>query len=76
MRLNIKFHKILPINFCSSAAQNLCHRQTDGRTDIYKDKNTEIVCSRHPKTCRSVKNWKSKIITIPILSSYLKHRIN
>ena len=48
--------------------QNFCHRHTDSQTDRHFP---EIVnsCSGHPKTCKSIKDWKSKICTKPILSS-------
>ena len=48
--------------------QDFCHRHTDRHTDIHFP---EIVksCSGHPKTCKSIKNWKLKNFTKPILSS-------
>ena len=60
MQLNIKFHAILPISFCAIGQQNLCHAHF---VKIVKS------CTEHPKTSKSVKNWKSKIFTIPIISS-------
>ena len=48
--------------------QNFCHTHTDTQTGRHF---SEIVksCSEHPKTCKSIENWKSKICTKPILSS-------
>ena len=44
--------------------QNFCHRHTDRHfPEVVKS------CSKHPKTCKSIKNQKSKICTKPILSS-------
>ena len=47
--------------------QNFCHTHTD-QTDRHFP---EVVksCSGHPKTCKFMKNRKSKICTKPILSS-------
>ena len=59
--------------------QNLCHTQTDIQADIPTDRHfIKIVksYSEHPKTCKSVKNQKSKIFTIQILSSYTEYRRN
>ena len=43
--------------------QNFCHTQTDRHfPKMVKS------CSRHPKTCKSIKLRKSKICTKPILS--------
>ena len=51
-----------PQNFCHTRTET--HRQTDRHfPKIVKS------CSGHPKTCKSIKNWKSKICTKPILSS-------
>ena len=69
------------MKFCSLVLelhlpQNFCHRHTDRQTDTQTDRQIDrhfpkIVksCSGHPKTCKSVKNRKSKICTKPILSS-------
>ena len=51
-------------------SQNFCHTQTDSHTDTHADKNfSEIVKSRsgHPKTCKSIKNRKSKICNFQFL---------
>ena len=48
---------------------SITERQTFG-------KNSEIVLRRQQKTCKSVKNCKSKILTIPIHSSYIECRRN
>ena len=71
MILNIKFHEILFISSRATLATKFLshtHRHTDRQIDRHFP---EIVksCSGHPKTCKSVKNRKSKICTKPILSS-------
>ena len=44
--------------------QNFCHTHTDRHfPEIVKS------CPGHPKTCKSIKNWKSKICMKPILFS-------
>ena len=44
--------------------QNFCLTHTDKHfSEIVKS------CSEHLKTCKSIKNWKLKICTEPILSS-------
>ena len=63
--------------------QNFCHTHRDGHTHTHREKERdthryfpEIVksCSGHPE---SIKNRKSKICTIPILSSiYIKESKN
>ena len=65
------------MKFCSLVLelhlpQNFCHTHTDRHTDRQTDRHfPEIVksCSGHPKTCKSIKNRKSKIFTKHILSS-------
>ena len=63
----MKFHEILFI--CSRAILatkflSNTHRHTDRHfPKIVKS------CSGHPKTCKSIKNRKSKVCTKPILSS-------
>ena len=65
------------VNFCSlvlelDLPQNFCHTHTDTQTHRQTDRHfPEAVksCSGHPKTCKSIKNWKSKICTKPIFSS-------
>ena len=65
------------MKFCSLVLelhlpQNFCHTHTDTQTHRHTDRHfPEIVksCSGHPKTCKSIKNRKSKIFTKPILSS-------
>ena len=65
------------MKFCSLVlelhlSQNFCHRHTDSQTHTQTDRHfPEIVksCSGHPKTCKSMKNRKSKICPKPILSS-------
>ena len=74
MTLNIKFREIpwlisratLDTKFLSQT-----HRHTDAQTDRHFP---EIVksFSRHPKTCQSIENWKSKICMKPILYSTYK----
>ena len=62
--------------------QNFCHRHTDTQTDRHFPKIVKP-CSGHPKTCKSIKNRKSKTCTKPILSSiyieeskkFEKHRL-
>ena len=69
MILNIKFHEVLFINsWTTLATKFLSLTHTDTQTDWHFP---EIVksCSGHPKTCKSIKNRKSKICTKPILSS-------
>ena len=58
----------LPQNFCHTHTDTQTHRHTDRQTDRHFP---EIVksCSGHPKTCKSIKNRKSRICTKPILSS-------
>ena len=57
------------MKFCSLVLelyfpQNFCLTHTDRHfPEIVKS------CSEHPKTCKSIENRKSKICTIPILSS-------
>ena len=52
--------------------QNFSHRHTDRQTRF-----PEIVesCSGHPKTCKSIKNRKSKIFIKPILSSIYMRKV-
>ena len=69
------------MKFCSLVLelhlpQKFCHTHTDTQTHRHTDTQTyrhfpEIVksCSGHPKSYKSIKNWKSKICTRPILSS-------
>ena len=46
------------------ATKCLSHTHTDRHfPEIVKS------CSGHPKMCKSIKNWKSKIFTKPMLSS-------
>ena len=47
--------------------QDVCHTYTDRHTDTHFP---EIVksCLGHPKTCKTIKNRKSKICKKPILS--------
>ena len=53
--------------FTLERSKNLCHTQTDRHfVKIAK------LFSGHPK--KSVKNWKSKIFTIPTLSSEIEYR--
>ena len=56
-----------PLTFPLARPQSLCH--TNRQTQFVK-----IVKSRtgHLKTCKSVKNRKSKVFTIPILPSYIE----
>ena len=61
------------MKFCSLVLelhlpQNFCHTHTDRQTDRHFP---EIVksCSGHPKTCKSIKNRKSKICTKQIFFS-------
>ena len=48
--------------------QSLCDTHRNGHTDRHF---SEIIktCSGHLKTCKSIKNWKSKNFTKPILFS-------
>ena len=48
--------------------QNFCHTHTDWQADRYFP---EVVksCSGHPKTSKSIKNWKSKTCIKTILAS-------
>ena len=48
--------------------QNFCHTHTDTQTDRHFPKIVKS-CSGHPRTCKSIKNQKSKICTEPLLSS-------
>ena len=48
--------------------QNLWHTHTDTQTDRYFPEIFKS-CSGNAKTCKSIKNWKSKIFTKPTLSS-------
>ena len=71
MILNTKFHEILFISSRATLATKFLshtHRHTDRQTHRHFP---EIVksCSGHPKTCKSIENWKSKICTKPILPS-------
>ena len=58
----------LPQNFCHTHTDTLTHRHMDRQTDRHFP---EIVksCSGHHKTCKSIKNRKSKICPKPILFS-------
>ena len=64
--LNIKFHKIPFISSRATFATKFlshAHRHTDRHfPKIVKS------YSGHPKMCKSIKNWKSKICTTPIFS--------
>ena len=62
---SIKFCALL---FKLHLPQIFCHRHTDAQKDRHFPK-IIIQCLRHPKTCKSMKNRKSKICTKPILSS-------
>ena len=62
------------MKFCSLVLelhlpQNVCLTHTDTQTDRHFPKDISNLCSGHPKTCKSIKNRKSKICTKPILSS-------
>ena len=64
------------MNFCSLVLelhlpQNFCHTHRDTQTDRHFPKIVKS-CSRNPKTCKSIKNRKSKICTKSILSSYVE----
>ena len=51
------------ISFRVPLATNFCHTQTDRHfPEIVK------TCSRYPKMCKSIKNWKSENFPKPILS--------
>ena len=65
-RLVLELH--LSQNFCPTHTDTQTQRHTDTQTDRHFP---EIVksCSGHPKTCKSIKNWKPKICTKPIFSS-------
>ena len=70
----------LPQNFCHTHTDTQTHRHTDTETDRQTDRHfPEIVksCSGHPKSCKSIKNRKSKICTKPVLSSsYIEENKN
>ena len=71
MILYIKFHEILFISSRATLATNFLshtHRQTDRQAGRHFRKIVKS-CSGHPKTCKSIENWKSKICPKPILSS-------
>ena len=60
----IKHMKICALIFELHLPQNLSHTQTDRHfPEIVKS------CSGYPQTCKSIKNLKSKILTMPIHSS-------
>ena len=69
-RLQGKFHVIPPIRFSSSLATVFVShiaRLTDRQTIC---KNCEIDL----RTPQNVKNRKTKVLTIPVLSSYIEYR--
>ena len=70
MQLKIKFHASLSISFCASADTKFMSH-TDRLIDRQFLKIVRL-CSKHPKTCKSVKNRESKIFTIPILFFFVK----
>ena len=61
MKLNIEFHEVLLISPRAT-------RDTKFFTDRHFPENFKS-CSELPKTCKSIKNQKSKICTRSILSS-------
>ena len=65
----MKFHKVLCFSSRATLATKfLSHTNTDTKTDRHFP---EIVksCSKYPKTCKTIKNRKSKICTKPIFYS-------
>ncbi|CAL1283891.1 unnamed protein product [Larinioides sclopetarius] len=65
----MKFHKILSSSFCASALKKFRLHTPHRQTERHFLKIVES-CSGAPKTCRSIKKWRSKIFAFPILSSY------
>ena len=50
-----------PSAFALARPQSVCHTQTDGPTDVLRDRHfvkIEKSYSEHPKTCLSNKKWK------------------
>ena len=71
MILNIKFHEILFFSSWATLATKFLsntHRHTDIQTDRHFPQIVKS-CSGHLKTCKYIKNRKSKMCTKPILSS-------
>ena len=63
IQINVKLHAIPFTTFCLSAATKFVSHRDKHFVKLVKS------CSGYPKTCKSIKNRKSKIFVIPIFSS-------